>query len=210
MENGTNKKPDVIEAMMKAVRAMRRRPFMPPPPPPCDMKGDHGEHHGPHGHHGHHCHHPGGMMGQGRALEEIGKRGSLTSGELAEALDIRPSSATELISKLCEAGLAEKSADENDKRVVRISLSEEGKKLCAQASERREKELEKVSACFTNEEAEQFCELCAKLAKHLGELAEKEKEEREKNGFVPGDFPPPPPGFMFDMGERRRRRTGEE
>ena len=59
-----------------------------------------------------------------RTLAVISANDGLSSGELCELLDMRPSSVSELTDKMTERGLIEKSQDESDKRVSRIFLTE--------------------------------------------------------------------------------------
>lgn len=173
-----NNKPDVIMAVMKLSRAMRRHPMRPaPPPPPHEHEHDCGHGHGHgcghghgHGHcHGPHHHGPHHMppMAGGRLLSILKENPNLSSRELAELLDIRPSSLTELLARLEQEQLVSRTPDENDRRIIRISLTEKGAEREEQIAAERAAHLEKFSACFTEEEAAQFCALCDKLAAHL-------------------------------------------
>ncbi len=156
-------KPDVIMAVMKLTRAMRRGPM----------------HHGP-------GHEP--PMGGGRLMSILSQNSNVTSRELAELLDIRPSSLSEILSRLEKDELITRTADENDKRVSRVALTEKGTALEAQMSAEHESRLEKFAACFTDEEAAAFCEMCERLGSHLESLSAERGEQGEH-----GDFPPPPP-----------------
>lgn len=180
-----NNKPDVIMAVMKLSRAMRRHPMRPaPPPPPHEHEHGHERGHKPCGGHRHEP-----PMAGGRLLSILKENSNLSSRELAELLDIRPSSLTELLTRLEQEQLVVRTPDENDRRVVRVSLTEKGSEREAQIAAERAAHLEKFSACFTEEEAAQFCALCDKLAAHL-ETSSGGKDSPE--GF-PEDFPPPPP-----------------
>ena len=106
-----------------------------------------------------------------RTLTVISENDGLSAGELCELLDMRPSSISELTDKMAERGLVEKRADEADKRVSRVFLTELGKAQAERISEVRSEALSSFSACFTDEEAAQFCELASKLAAHLKEAA---------------------------------------
>ena len=213
-----NNKPDVIMAVMKLSRAMRRHPMRPVPPPPPEHGHDRGCGHG-NGHGRGHCHgpHHGSHhmppMAGGRLLSALKDNGGVSSRELAELLDIRPSSLTELLTRLEQEQLVARTPDENDRRVIRVSLTEKGAEREAQITAERDAHLEKFSACFTDEEAAQFCELCERLAAHL-EASDEGTPEGCQNGGnrfgrgmpdgfgappefdapeFDGDFPPPPP-----------------
>ena len=165
MENNINKtengRPDVIFAVMKLMRSMRRRP-------PKPGEGFH--------------------PGMGRPLEVLAENDNVSSRELAELLDIRPSSLTELLSRLESEGLVARTPDENDRRVSRVSLTEKGREQAEKIKAEHEQRKARASACFTDEEAEQFCALCERLGEHLQALA---KEDGEDCGD--DDFMPPPP-----------------
>lgn len=136
---------------------------MPMPPRGCD----HGPHHGM------------------RALSVIAENNNPSSRELAEFLDIRPSSLTELLDRLEREELVVRTPDENDKRVSRVSLTEKGKEAEAKIRAHREARIAEMSSCFTEEEKVQFCALCDKLAEHWNKLSKEREEmhmERCKNG----------------------------
>ena len=188
-----NNKPDVIMAVMKLSRAMRRHPMRPAPPPlphehGCGRGHGCGHGHGPHHHGPHHGMNHMPPMAGGRLLSILKENSNLSSRELAELLDIRPSSLTELLTKLEQEQLVVRTPDENDRRVIRVSLTEKGTEREEQIAAERTAHLEKFSACFTAEEAEQFCALCDKLAAHLETLSDGDDAPK---GFG-GDFPPPP------------------
>ena len=109
-----------------------------------------------------------------RTIMAIADKDGLSAGELCELLDMRPSSVSELSDRMAEKGLVEKKSDESDKRVSRIYLTDLGKAQVNRISEVRSEALNSFSACFTDEEAAQFCELAAKLAAHLNENASDE------------------------------------
>jgi DNA-binding MarR family transcriptional regulator len=62
------------------------------------------------------------------AFFKLGSKGDLTMGELADGLLLSVSSATVLADKLEEKGLVVRSRSLDDRRVVRVGLTEEGAK----------------------------------------------------------------------------------
>ena len=102
-----------------------------------------------------------------RTLVALNENNGLSSGELCEALGVRPSSLSELIDRMEKHGLAQRSIDEEDKRIVRISLTEKGSELAANVAEKFNTRKAEIEACFEDGEAEQFCNLADKLSKHL-------------------------------------------
>lgn len=65
------------------------------------------------------------------------ERGSLTLGELAEAERVQPPTMTRVVARLEELGLISRVPDPQDKRVARVSLSAEGRKLIARNRSRK-------------------------------------------------------------------------
>lgn len=180
-----NEKNDVMGAVMHLQRAMKRGPMggMHGHHKGCNGDGPKGKHCGMHGgpetgckhgegHHGGGCH--GGKrpnMGAGRVISALSGKESISTSELMEMLDLRPSSMSELLSKMEEQGLIVRTASSEDKRVNLVSLTEEGKVLEEKISEERAARLAVFSACFTEDEAAEFCRLCEKLSSHLESLA---------------------------------------
>ena len=94
----------------------------------------------------------------------------MTTSELIEMLDIRPSSMSELLSGLEERELIVRTQSEGDRRVNTVSLSEKAKEIRNRFAEERKARMEAFSSCFTEEEAAEFCRLCSKLSDHLESL----------------------------------------
>lgn len=92
---------------------------------------------------------------------------NLSSREIAELLDVRPSSLSEMLDRLEENGLAERTRDAQDSRVVRVSLSPKGLQELARNVEQMKQSRQNFAACFSETEKEQFCDLCDKLIEHL-------------------------------------------
>ena len=53
----------------------------------------------------------------------------LTMGEISKALELSLSAATRLVDSLVENGLAERADDPTDRRIVRVALTDEGRKM---------------------------------------------------------------------------------
>ena len=154
---------DVILASLKLSRAMRR---CPPP---------RGEHPFP--------------PAVGRLLACAAENPGVSSRELCELLDVRPSSLSEMLARAEADGLLTRAVDEEDRRIQRISLSEKGQRILSDMEAVRSLDAQKKTACFTDEEKQQFCALCNKLSEHIERLALDLPEDRR--------MPPPPPGPGF-------------
>ena len=140
---------DVIKSALKLSRAMRRRP-------------PGGEHKFP--------------PPVARTLSVLADNDGATSRDLCEILDVRPSSLSEMLGKMEEHGLVTRQTSEEDKRAAKVLLTDEGKAAAAGLKEDMDKHASEFSACFTEEEAEQFCALTDKLSAHL-EASAPEGEE---------------------------------
>lgn len=132
----------------------------------------------------------GGMpRGQGRLLLAIYESGGMTNKDIVEKLDIRPSSANNLLVKLERAAFIEKTPHETDKRSSVYTLTENGK---AEA-EKLEKQLSLGGTMLTDltvEEKEQLKTLLEKLCANMFEMGEMSRDEaaRHFDGMHGGAF----------------------
>lgn len=136
---------DILLASLKLSRAMRRCPPDPgkQPLPPA----------------------------AGRLLESVARHNNVSSRELCEIMDIRPSSLSEMLSRAESEGLITRAADEEDRRIQRVSISEKGQEFVNRIREARRADYEKKTACFTEEEKAKFYELATRLSEHIESLA---------------------------------------
>lgn len=144
-EEKSNLDSDVILAYLKLSRAMRRCPperkDLPFPP------------------------------AVGRLLECAAANPGVSSRELCEALDLRPSSLSEILVRAEDDGLLCRTVDENDRRVQRVSLTPGGSAVVADMEKVRNEDAKKKTSCLTEEEKKQFCSLCNRLSEHIEKLA---------------------------------------
>ena len=136
----------------------------------------------------------------GRLLACAAENPGVSSRELCELLDVRPSSLSEMLARAEADGLLTRSADEADKRVQRITLAEKGSRLISAQKAARDEDARKKTSCLTEEEKRQFCELCTKLSGHIERLALDLPEDRRMPPPHPGPdgphpFPPKGPRF---------------
>ncbi len=123
----------------------------------------------------------------GRLLLCAADNPGVSSRELCELLDLRPSSLSEMLTRAEAEGFLTRTVDEADRRIQRVSLTEKGRRAIDEMENARNREAEKKTSCFTEEEKRQFCALCDKLSAHLERLSLDLPEDRR--------MPPPPPGF---------------
>ncbi len=99
---------EVTNELMKTIGGLAKNPNF------YLMMGPH--HRGQRGHH----------RGQARLMHLLEKYDGLSVGEIAEILDVRPSSVTSLVDKLEENDFVERIVDEIDKRITLIKLTKKG------------------------------------------------------------------------------------
>ena len=77
-------------------------------------------------------------------------RGDITMSQLARRLDISESAATDLADRLVRQGLAERQADLQDRRVVVLALSEEGRRIIGRIERQRRKMAESILGALSD------------------------------------------------------------
>jgi DNA-binding MarR family transcriptional regulator len=102
-------------------------------------------------------------------LALLAREDGMSQGELSQRFDIDPSRVTRLAKRLEREGLLRKKRDRGDKRVVRMYLTEKGRGLFEDLSDRRERFDRRVGAVLSPEELKE-------LRRMLGELAESAEE----------------------------------
>ena len=100
----------------------------------------------------------------GRALVTLADRGPVTMTDFSEMLGVPLSTATRMVERLIDKGLAIRSRIEDDRRVVRVDLSTEGKRLHQIFLEQRRAAGRVMLAPLTHGEREIFIELMTKIA----------------------------------------------
>lgn len=118
--------------------------------------------------------------GQGRVLALLNSKGDLSIAQLVEELDIRPSSAGELVSKLEQNGFVTRGASEDDKRLAIISITDKGKEILDQTGANNAEYFEDMFSGLTEKEQEELSALLDKLVTSL-------KAKGEAKGIEIGD-----------------------
>jgi DNA-binding MarR family transcriptional regulator len=105
-------------------------------------------------------------------LRYINRVGSCTSTELAEAFEVKKSAITAIITRLWEKGFIQRTRDENDRRVVYLTLTDKGNEFFKKTEERIHHLVEEFITQFEESEIEQFIETYEKLNKVLIKIKE--------------------------------------
>lgn len=146
------------------------------------------------------------FTGQQRVLSILIREDGLIQSQLAEILDLRPSSLAELIKKLELAGDVHRIADEQDKRIKRVYLTEQGREKMTCQLTAHEEQSELFFAGLTEAEQHQFSQLMQKITD--GWSAEFQQQARH---FVdPVDRLEALQQFQKQMQERFNNATSRE
>ena len=151
-------KDEEIMGMLRKLNAMSRRSRpphdVPPPPPP-----------------------PGGEMtppppprehGRVRLMNMLKENGELSQKEIAEKLDIRPQSLSELLVKMESDGFISRMQDKDDKRVIVVALTEKGEEQLVVLRQANREHAEKLFSPLTEEEKDALIAILKKLTQKEG------------------------------------------
>lgn len=118
------------------------------------------------------------MRGQGLLLGFLLEEDNVPLKDLVEKMDIRPSSLSELVQKLQRAGLVETQADEQDRRSVRVRLTDEGRQRAQELTSAREEKLSQMFSGLDEEEQQTLLSLLTKLNESLATKMGEEGDPR--------------------------------
>ncbi|WP_449619920.1 MarR family winged helix-turn-helix transcriptional regulator [Robertmurraya sp. Marseille-Q9965] len=103
-------------------------------------------------------------------LRYIYRVGTCTSTELAEEFEVKKSAITAIINRLWEKGFIKRTRDEKDRRVVYLTLTEQGEDFFQKIEEKINCLVEKFISKFEPSEMEQFIRTYEKLNQMLIEI----------------------------------------
>lgn len=89
--------------------------------------------------------------------------GPKTTGDIAKSLVVTGSAATQTIDTLARQNLVERRPDDDDRRVVRVSLSPEGRRITDQICEQRNRFIRSLASELSDGEVEALTSLANKL-----------------------------------------------
>ena len=123
-----------------------------------------------------------GKASQKRILIILWESGIITQKELTERLGIQPGSASEILSKLENAGLITRTANNTDRRTTDIHLTDTGAKLALEASEQRQKRHQEMFSCLSSEERQTLLFLLEKIHTDWESRFEGHHNHKERGG----------------------------
>jgi DNA-binding MarR family transcriptional regulator len=110
-------------------------------------------------------------------LGYIQRAGECTSSELAEAFDVNKSAITAIINRLADRDIIQRARDDNDRRVVYLTLTEKGKELNQKTQEKVHLLVEAFITQFDEAEITNFINTYEKLALILTNMKKEEMGE---------------------------------
>ncbi|MBX9932199.1 MAG: MarR family winged helix-turn-helix transcriptional regulator [Methylobacterium sp.] len=132
------------------------------------------------------------FAGQEQVVQALAMAGTMTMGDLAATLRVRPPTASKTISRLAALGFVERRAEAGDGRVVRVRLTEVGLAKAA-AIERIWDDVEaELLDGFDNKERRRLRKLLRRAAGNLAEISGIEGHEidREADAEIDGEDEP--------------------
>ena len=100
-------------------------------------------------------------------LHVLAKEAGISQGEIGRLYGVDPSRITRLAKQLETEGLIERTRDPEDNRVVRMSLTSEGRRAFEMASERGEVFKDRVRSALSEEEYRELRRLLDKLTEAM-------------------------------------------
>lgn len=100
-------------------------------------------------------------------LHELAKEGGISQGEIGRLYGVDPSRITRLAKQLEGGDLISRTRDPKDNRVVRMSLTSEGRRAFEMASERSEVFRKRVRSALNEEEHRELRRLLGKLTEAM-------------------------------------------
>lgn len=100
-------------------------------------------------------------------LRYINHVGSCTSSQLADVFEVKKSAITAIVNRMWEKGLITRKRDENDRRIVYLSLTDKGQELFDKTEKRIYKLVESLITRFDQTEIVEFIKTYEKLNKIL-------------------------------------------
>ena len=110
-----------------------------------------------------------------RVMEILENEDAIQTGELADRLNIRTASLTETLSKMEHAEFIERRRDQEDSRIVRISLTQKGASALSENKTSFEMLSSGIREVLTEEEMVQFAAVCEKLTVYFESLPQEEE-----------------------------------
>jgi DNA-binding MarR family transcriptional regulator len=113
-------------------------------------------------------------LAQYRTLVVLAARGPRTSGALAAMLGVNSSTATRMCDRLVRKGLVRRRTSRQDRREVRLALTEAGRALVDEVTRRRREELAPIVAAVPPDERQALIRALGLLNAAAGEVPDQD------------------------------------
>ena len=110
--------------------------------------------------------------GQPPLLFTLRKNDGLSQREIADVLNIAPSTITVMLKRMEKTGLVKRKQDRKDQRISRVYLTDEGSDKCNKAEDALKSLAEECFDGFSREEKEEFKKYLEKMGNNLKEKLE--------------------------------------
>lgn len=111
---------------------------------------------------------------QYRTLVVLASRGPQRLAALAEALDVTPPTATRMCDRLVRRGLVVRRHERDDRRTIRLTLSETGRALVHAVTERRRAEIAGLLQAIPRSQQSDLVDSLQRLTAAAGEVPEQD------------------------------------
>jgi len=111
---------------------------------------------------------------QYRTLVVLASRGPQNLAGLAEAVGVTPATATRMCDRLVRKGLIRRRTQRDDRRQLRVVLTENGRALVDAVTDRRRREIERIVSEIPPEEQVVLVQALGRLATAAGEVPEQD------------------------------------
>ena len=120
--------------------------------------------------------------GQMDTLDLLVTQDAWRMGDLADALRVDPSTATRAVQRLERAGLANRCGGSDDKRVVMVSATEQGRRRHDEALTRRQALLARIMESYDRDEWPALAEFLERFVGALDDFVVEVKDTNTANG----------------------------
>jgi len=111
---------------------------------------------------------------QYRTLVVLASRGPQSLAELADAVDVTPPTATRMCDRLIKKGLIVRRHERGDRRLIRLTLAKDGRKLVDAVTQRRRTEISHLMGAIPLEQQSALVDSLQRLTAAAGEVPEQD------------------------------------
>ena len=111
---------------------------------------------------------------QYRTLVVLASRGPQSLAELADAVDVTPPTATRMCDRLIKKGLIVRRHERGDRRLIRLTLAKDGRKLVDAVTQRRRTEISHLMEAIPLDQQAALVDSLQRLTAAAGEVPEQD------------------------------------